>query len=221
MAKIGMLPGWGFRPQVLQPLARALSGRHSVSLLSAGQELEAETESIWLLGWSLGGMQAARLAVSLQQRCAGLILLASNASFVQRTDWSPAMGQAEFSGFVQSFHADAQASLRRFIQLCSHGAADSKALRQQLAGYLLSDQQQMNAGLQQLQELDIRCSLQEFGGPKLAVFARQDALLPLAAAARLAAFDQGLQLAEIEGCHAMVLEQVPLLAKLIDGFIQQ
>lgn len=228
-----LLPGWGLDSEVLQPLVAALSPFLHVELQSLPQLASGDVEAwlddldarlpqdCWLAGWSLGGMLATALAARRGQRCRGLISLASNACFVSRENWAPAMAVETFSAFRAGCAQDAAATLKRFAMLCAQGGADARGLGRRLQQaapvheYLLP-------GLDLLAALDTREAMANFVGPQLHLLAEQDALVPAAVSEALLALLPTGEVDVLEGCgHAFVLEQADKLATLMLGFIRE
>lgn len=197
------LHGWGSDASLWRPLCEQLPGRHHFIELPgfgrAGNELvalEAFLDQVAaqlppccvLVGWSLGGMLATRLAHRNSQKVKALITIASNAVFVARDDWPEAMEPATFAQFYRDFEADAAATWTRFCALQALGDRKRKVvapyLRQQTPPR--PDQQAVWAqGLFWLEQLDNRNVLAQSSLPQYHLFGAADALVPTAAADRL------------------------------------
>lgn len=236
MTRLILLPGWGFSPAVLQPLAEALAETgiacQIFDLPDTGDadvqrwldELDARLPAdAWLAGWSLGGMLALALAARRGEACPGVISLASNARFVASADWPHAMPAATFEAFRAGCAADPAATGKRFAMLCAQGCADARrlgrnlmeALAQAPAGSLVN-------GLDVLAALDNRQALQHYPGRQLHLLASEDALLPVACADELLALLPGGEVDVLEQTgHACLLEQPATLAALIADFIRE
>ena len=227
-----LLPGWGLGPGPLQPLADALTGHLQVQIeplpnpgQSQLQDWLAQLDrrlpgDVWLAGWSLGGMLASLLAARRQQRCRGLICLASNPVFVAQETWPEAMAADVFQTFRQAYLDNPGATLKRFASLCSHGSEDGRGLSRQLSA--LADGSDCLAGLDLLAELDTRAALQTFAGPQLHLFADADGLVPRTAATLLRDCLPHLQVRVLENTgHSFVLEQPLAVAQMILSFMEQ
>ncbi|MGP3790034.1 alpha/beta fold hydrolase [Pseudomonas sp. B392_1p] len=192
-----LLPGWSYSSAALQPLATALRELSSGALQVELAELPVLTEAehwldaleaqlprdTWLGGWSLGGMLAAQLAARRGVACRGLICIASNLCFQQRSGWPDAMPVETLAAFRQGLAADTAVTLQRFDLLASQGDSAQRALRRQLQGMRTeADEGVLAAGLECLAQLDGRAALATWQGPHLHLFAEQDVLVPVAAA---------------------------------------
>jgi len=195
---LALLPGWSYRPEVMQPLAQVLAEYYSVNLYAlpgsarAGDwldELDARIpQDTWLIGWSLGGMLAAQLAARRgKSRCPGLITLCSNPCFYARSDWPYAMPEDTFRAFYSDFKENPEATLKRFDLLVSQGSKNKREVARQLAElHLPAQHPSLLAGLELLAKLDSRPALTQFSGAQLHVLAEQDAFLPTAFANKTA-----------------------------------
>ena len=230
-----LLPGWGFAPAVLQPLADALQAAGITCRIEALPALTSSDPAVWLDeldarlpagawlgGWSLGGMLAVALAAR-RQACPGVITLASNACFVASADWPQAMAAETFNAFRAGCAAAPAATARRFALLCSQGCSEARSLGRQLGAQpASSDAEVLVAGLDVLAALDNRAALQQLTGRQLHLLASEDALLPVAAAADLLQLldDGEVDVLENSG-HAFVLEQPAALAALLADFLRE
>ena len=230
-----LLPGWGLGVRPLQILAQQLDaalppltvqiqplpdvrGKSAEALIAL---LDRQLpKDCWLMGWSLGGMLATALAAYRQSACAGLISYASNPCFVARDTWLAAMPMDTFTAFRQLCAEDLAAGLKRFVLLCSQGAAQPRALsRQLLEAAAVADSGCALAGLDLLAELDNRAAISAFAGPQLHLFAEQDALVPSLALSRVRALNAQATVEFFGHSHAGLIVEAQLLAQRIADFI--
>lgn len=230
-----LLPGWGLGVRPLQILAQQLDaalppltvqvqplpdmrGKSAEALIALlDQQLPKDC---WLMGWSLGGMLATALAAYRQSACAGLISYASNPCFVARETWPAAMPVDTFTAFRQLCAEDFAAGLKRFVLLCSQGAAQPRALsRQLLEAAAVADSGCALAGLDLLAELDNRVAISAFAGPQLHLFAEQDALVPSLALSRVRALNAQATVEFFGHSHAGLIVEAQLLAQRIADFV--
>lgn len=159
-----------------------------------------------LLGWSLGGQIAMRLAQQQPGRVQALICLASNLSFVQRDGWSDAMPQSVLAQFQTAFARLPEKTLQRFCALQAQGSEEPAAMTK-----LLRTQVQcrpsLAMGLDWLANLDLRDSWSQITCPILLLLAEHDALVPASAADAMKALTNKNQaVAVLAGSHAIAWE---------------
>ncbi|MCC6208886.1 MAG: pimeloyl-ACP methyl ester esterase BioH [Gammaproteobacteria bacterium] len=136
-----LLHGWGMHGGVWRETARELAAHHqviSVDLPGHGHSaplpdqdsLAALTAAIagvvppqsHIVGWSLGGMVAMRLAIDHPDRVAQLMLVASSPQFVTGPDWNHALTPEVLEDFARRLRADASATVRQFLALQVKGS---------------------------------------------------------------------------------------------------
>ena len=235
MTDLVLLPGWGWDTAPLEPLAGALEKQGvTTHLLALPEILDDSTESClerwlddldhrvkagaWLLGWSLGGQLASALAARRGAACPGLITLASNPCFVQRSDWPCAMPKETFEAFAQGLTNQPEATLRRFALLCAQGDSAPRALAKRLQEGKSPAQRNQEIGLRLLGTLDSRPALTRFNGPQLHLLAEQDALLPQTLVEALVRLCNRAQIEQRPGAHASLLfdeSSAPRIARFI------
>lgn len=180
-----------------------------------------------LLGWSLGGMLATRLAARFPSRVARLVTLASNVTYVQQPEWPEAMPQETFEGFVQGFTKSPEVTLKRFCGLMAKGDADTKALIKQTRdlsaeSFVLpqTDSGEQNRGkdwfrsLQWLADIDNREALEQLSVKSLHLFGRHDALVPESAASQLKRLQPSAEVAVFPNRSHVLHHDVEILGKV-------
>lgn len=143
------------------------------------------------LGWSLGAMLAGRLAADFPERVTALISVAGNANFVQCPGWANAMAPEVFQDFRQRFARNPQRALRRFDALQQRGGGIGDESTGGAGGFTRpgANLDGLRHTLNWLGELDNRAAIAALTCPHLAIFGDADALVPLAAAASIAALN--------------------------------
>jgi len=197
-----MLHGWGLHGGVFSPLAQQLASRYRISLidmpghgrspppqhtldlaaLTAAVAAAAPSRAIWL-GWSLGGLVATQLALTMPQRVEKLILVNSSPRFVTAEDWPWAMDPAVLAGFARALQEDYHDTLERFmsLQLAAGRTADRQILRQlrgMLAQFPMPAAQALHAGLVILGSADLRPLVPTLRPPTLFILGERDRLVP-------------------------------------------
>ena len=172
------LPGFGFKQDEPAPPLESF-------IQALGDELP---EACVLIGWSLGGMIATRLAAQFPQKVKALVTLACNPSFVARDTWPMAMSEAAYQDFRDNFAAHPIKTWTRFCALQNQGDRNQKALTALLRTQKAPEEQNY-AGrmtcLHWLAELDNRDSLSALTLKPLCIFGAQDALCPVSVAEAL------------------------------------
>lgn len=233
-----LLHGWASNREVWRPLLARLRCWADITLLELpGVAPAAGDDSLDLsgvlekmaallpatavfLGWSLGASLGVEFARRYPTRVSALVCLAYNPCFVARGGW-PGMAPEDFQQFQQSLAEEPRSLLRRFDSLQSAGAGDPRALQrclrpqrrdlQPLAlastlGWLQSDQRRVLAALTM---------------PQLHLYARDDQLVPVAAAGAVAALPlPDAESGQLPGSHLLPLESAAELAQRLQRFLQ-
>lgn len=140
------LHGWGMNQQVWQPIQAELAKLGQVTFIdlaghgrSSTVSLESEQQVVELLmplipenaivmGWSLGGMLAQRLAQKLPHIKA-LILVTSTPRFTNFNDWEYGLDESIVTGFANNLQKNYEATVKRFFALQFMGVkTDTQAL---------------------------------------------------------------------------------------------
>ncbi|WP_096084952.1 malonyl-ACP O-methyltransferase BioC [Agaribacterium haliotis] len=176
-----------------------------------------------LVGWSLGGMLALKLAQAQTQRVKRVLTLASNAVFVESESWPEAMKTQTFESFKQAFDKSPLRTAKRFTALQAQGEVQARAVSAELLQLSCLDDSKHSANLALLSllaKLDVRQALKTIKQPVLALFADADALVPIAAQA---AFKKHFPLVRsrcLRGSgHALPVTQAPQLASEVRNFV--
>lgn len=196
-----LLHGWGMNGAVFDGIKTELSKQfrlHIIDLPGFGYSadlgiedpdlsswldlmLKALPERAHLLGWSLGGMLAIRLAFLYPERVLSLITVASSPRFVAEPEW-PGVKPEVLTSFLAQLQADTHKTLERFLAIQALGSAsardDVRILRERLQSRPAPLHQALRMGLSLLQELDLRAELTTLDIPSLHLFGRLDGLVP-------------------------------------------
>lgn len=199
-----LIHGWGMSSAVFAPLIKPLSKvftLHLVDLpgMGASRPIEpyhlhaladAVGESIPgkanVLGWSLGGLVAQRIAISQPDRIRRLVLVGATPCFVNHADWQHGVNPAAFDDFARKVNENYQATILQFLTLQCMGASDGRAttrlLRTALASKPAPTQNTLKRALQVLLDSDLRTEIAHIRKPTLLIHGDRDTLAPLAAA---------------------------------------
>jgi pimeloyl-[acyl-carrier protein] methyl ester esterase len=240
---VALLHGWGTHGGVFGALAAALAGRcrvHALDLPGHGrspwakgaadleglarlvaEHLPAECS---IVGWSLGGMVAVRLATLYPERVPKLALIATSPCSAQRRDWPHGLDAATLAGLATRLGRDWRAAMQEFVTLEVRGEQDPLAtlrtLKQQLYEHGAPSTAALAAGLAILRSTDLRPELPRLRARTLAIGGEYDRLAPPAAVAALAALVPGARLASIaHAAHAPFLSHREQVETLLSGFL--
>lgn len=206
------LPGFGQNQSELQPNLEVF----------LEQAINALPMKCILVGWSLGGMLATRLAYLAPEKVLGLITFAANPVFVANKHWQCAMPRAMFAQFLNNFNQSPNKTFARFCLLQTKNDARAKHLVNELKLFSPKPTQvsQWSIALEWLGNMDNRAIISELGIPQLHVYAGHDELVPAQVAAIIKE-SQHIQLRVLPGaCHCLPLSEATQCAALIQQFLQ-
>jgi pimeloyl-[acyl-carrier protein] methyl ester esterase len=232
------LHGWGLHGGIWAETLAALPGRApdlpgygaagSVSPYNAETLADVLAEglsaAVNLVGWSMGGMVALALAARHPNKVAGLVLVGTSPTFVQRPDWVFGLQPEVLAGFAADLAKDYRATLLRFLALQARGGDAARAvvgrLRQQVFARGEPALAVLAAGLELLRGVDLREAARSVRCPTLVVHGAHDTLCPLAAGKWLAEHIPQARLACNAGAsHAAFISHPVWFAETVQGFL--
>ena len=237
-SSIVLLHGWALHGGVMAPLAAALAADgHEVACPDlpghGGRPFEPPFTDLddlaagvgaglppacTVIGWSLGGMVAAKLAAGGHPSIRRLVLVATTPRFVAGPDWRHGLDADVVGEFAGELERDYRGLVRRFLSLQARGDEQAPALLRQLRAKVFArgepEPAALRAGLRVLCQADLRDLVGHIAVPTLVIAGGYDRLTPPAAAAWLAGHVPGARLAMIAGAsHAPFLSHPqPFLA---------
>jgi len=235
------LHGWGLDASIWRELAGQLEPRFRIHALDlpgygaapactpyaltglADAVANAAPKRCFAVGWSLGGQVALAWARRAPQQVERLALIATTPSFTRRARWTCAVAPRVFGEFARELAADGAGTLTRFAALQARGDGRARqvisALRRSLALCGEGMRPALEGGLGILHGSDLRAELPAVGQPALVLQGARDALVPPAAARRLAAALPDARLEIMRGCgHAPFLSQPERVAQTLSEF---
>lgn len=168
-----------------------------------------------LLGWSLGGQIAIRMAHG-DDRIKSLALMATNPKFICNGHWPKAMSKELLTQFERDYQTIPGKTLRRFASLQAQGCTKPKTQAAQLA-MLMHEQPQKAFGLQLLRELDERNHLSQLSQPCFIELAQDDILVPWQWVSQITLPDTA-QINYVAGGHSYLLERGSVETAMVKFF---
>jgi len=204
-----LLHGWGLNSRIWGPVANTLAARyrvHSIDLPGHGaSEWRDELPLLddWVraiapyvpraaivIGWSLGGLIALRLAMLSPERIAQLVLVSTTPRFMTGTDWTHAMTPLVLDNFATRLREDYRGTVQDFLALQVRGEerelASLRELRHRLHAGGMPQPAALDAGLRILRAADLRGALPGLIQPALVVAGEHDRVTPPGSARFLA-----------------------------------
>ena len=240
-----LLPGWGFDGRIFTDLATILEEQYKrqVKILdlpccSEGKvetvrtDLDAMTDPLMkhlpvntvLVGWSLGGMAAIRLAAKSIPNVASVILLASTPCFVNKQDWSHGVDKLQIERMYKELQTTAgkHKVLRDFCTIVAMGDRYPKKTAVRLRSFLHNgkmDRQCLLQGLEVLGSDDLRSDAKRLTCPLVMLLAENDRLIARSAGAAMKELCPSLQLDFIpQTGHAPFISDLHRTADLLNRY---
>ncbi|KZN31867.1 hypothetical protein N480_01645 [Pseudoalteromonas luteoviolacea S2607] len=201
--EVVLLHGWGMNKQVWQLIeaelavklkrpVRALNlpGFGGESLPEAQYDLDSLIDSLdkliqpnsVVIGWSLGGLVATKLAAKRPEKVSNLVLVSSNVQFCESGMW-PGIKPDVLAQFKVQLAKNSRKTIERFLAIQAMGSEHAKADIKQIKTLLLQAPEPsdiaLSAGLDILQNADLRDEFSSITCPIAGVFGRLDALVPI------------------------------------------
>lgn len=187
-----LLHGWGFDHQIWMPWVTRLVNDtdekpyrfYLVDLPGFGQSPPMSWEAFKtqlfdqlpdqfiLMGWSMGGMMATRLALESPERVAHVINVASSPRFTAAAGWYGVAAQV-LDEFYQRFLSHPKRTQQHFIRTQLQGQSLPPTLLQ-----IKASDEGLKQGLELLKNWDLREKLSTIRVPVTYIWGRLDALIP-------------------------------------------
>ena len=242
---LAVLHGWGLHGGLFAELAAALAPRFRVHVIDlpghgrspwskgaadlegmARKVAEHLPESCALLGWSLGGLVALRIATLFPERVPTLVLVATTPCFRKRRDWPHALDDTLIEGVAQGLARDWRGTINDFLSLQVRGDEKQletlRSLKASVFAHGEPSTAALLAGLEILRSVDLRGELGAVKARSLVVSGAYDRLTPPPAGAALAAGIAGARHAIVErAAHAPFLSHPEPSRALFSGFLEE
>lgn len=196
-----LLHGWGLNSGVWEPISEALTEQYRVTLIDLPgfgrnadrlpDDYNLQSISTWLadylpqnctlLGWSLGGLIAQQLALTVPGKIQRLVLLCSSPKFTQDQNWF-GIKLSVLNTFEQQLEGDFSKTLDRFMAIQAMGSVsarhDIKKIKACIEDYPIPDEKALRAGLGILANADLREAIGSIDVPTHRLYGRLDSLVP-------------------------------------------
>lgn len=225
---IVLFHGWGFDQTIWSDLAASIHDRFEVFLVDLpgfghsplmdweqfkSSLLAVLPDHFAVLGWSLGGLFATRLAAEESERVTRLINVASSPRFIIDRGW-PGIEEQILADFHRNLIANPQQTMVQFVEL------QLQSRDYTLRPDALPTSDGLQEGLQILANWDLRETLRHLKCPVCYMFGRLDAIVPrtlkVVMQAEYAHFDYVLF---NKAAHVPFLSDKTLFIKELERFI--
>ncbi|MFY7698293.1 MAG: alpha/beta fold hydrolase [Legionella sp.] len=181
--------GWGFSSKIWLPLIPNIIGQYKIFLVDlpgfgTSSKMDWQTFKLLLLqdlpkqfslvGWSMGGLLATRLAIEEPERVSALVNIASSPKFIQDQDW-PGIKKTMLNLFYRKLIHYPHQTLEKFINLQTAGHFDAYELVDSIPSLPA-----LKVGLEYLVEYDLRSQLSQLSSRCCYLFGRLDSIVPIA-----------------------------------------
>jgi pimeloyl-[acyl-carrier protein] methyl ester esterase len=241
---VALLHGWGLHGGIWQHVAEDLESRwrvHLVDLPGFGRsgwdkgcgDLEGVARRVAehlphecrLVGWSLGGMVAIRIATLFPARVPALALVATTPRFTAHRTWPHGMEPAMLAGFATHLAKDWRKTVNDFLGLQVRGDEKQLETLRELKRIVFQHGEPngaaLQAGLEILRTADLRDELPRVRASTLVVAGQYDRLTPPGAAEALARGIPGARHWLVpRAAHAPFLSHREEFAREIDAFLR-
>jgi pimeloyl-[acyl-carrier protein] methyl ester esterase len=240
---VALLHGWGLHGGIWHHVAEDLAPRHRVHLLDlpgfgrsgwdkgcgdlegmARRVAEHLPHECSLVGWSLGGMVALRIALLFPQRVRRLVLVATTPRFVAHRSWPHGVDPATLAGFATHLAKDWRRTVQDFLGLQvrgdEHQLETLRELKRIVSQHGEPNGAALAAGLEILRTVDLRDQLARIRAPTLAISGAYDRLTPPGAGEALAAaIPSARHWLVARAAHAPFLSHRAEFAREVDAFL--
>jgi pimeloyl-[acyl-carrier protein] methyl ester esterase len=211
------LPGHGHAPHAFPWTLAAL-------VEAVAEHVRSLRQPATLLGWSLGGLVALRLARAHPALAGALVLACTTPCFVARDGWPHAMDARTLARFGDELAASCKLTLQRFLTLQVQGSERGRESLAQLREALFArgapSRETLAAALALLAGTDLRDEVADVAAPTLVITGGRDTLTPAAAGEWLARRMPDARHVDIAGAaHAPFLSHGEEFLAAVRGFL--
>jgi pimeloyl-[acyl-carrier protein] methyl ester esterase len=139
-----------------------------------------------VMGWSMGGLVAQRIALNQPDRIRRLILMATTPCFVNKTGWEAGIDPTNFETFADNVNRDYKGTILQFLTLQCMKSRDARGTIKQLRASFdtrpTPTANTLGRALHVLLESDLRAEIPQIRKPTLLIHGDRDTLAPVQAA---------------------------------------
>ncbi|MDR2219536.1 MAG: pimeloyl-ACP methyl ester esterase BioH [Methylobacillus sp.] len=241
---IVLLHGWGMHGGVWDAVAGELAQNHCAHVIDlpgmgysdpvapydlahlADAVAEVIPENSTVIGWSLGGQIAIKLALNNPQHVNRLVLVDSTPCFVQSRDWQAGIAPEIFREFAAQVGDDYRETMTRFLGLQTFGGASSRIVLRDLKERFFTRPAPQPAVLRDALDIllttDLREQLPRLQQPALLIHGSRDTLVPPDASRWMATQLPHARLMIINGAsHAPFLSHPAVFMQTLREFFEE
>ena len=187
-----LLHGWGFNSELFNDLIEQYKGQYRITMVDlpghgrsndidggldkwCDEIIKTLPKNPILLGWSLGGLLAIKIATKIA--ISKLILVASTPNFIQANDWPYGIDDNNFRQFSDTLEINLSKGLKRFVSLQTQDKDQLKTLNQSIDKFPASAKA-LNQGLEILLTTDLVDELNQLKIPIEVILGNHDTLVP-------------------------------------------
>ncbi|MEO1940814.1 MAG: alpha/beta fold hydrolase [Candidatus Thioglobus sp.] len=187
-----LLHGWGFNSELFNELINQYKNQYRITKIDLPGHGRSDNvngginewcdaiikilpENPMLLGWSLGGLLAIKIATKIT--ISQLILVASTPNFVKTNDWPYGIDENNFRQFSDALELNLSKGLKRFVSLQTQDKTQLKTLNQSIDKFPASTQA-LNQGLDILLATDLINEFKQLNIPTKVILGDHDTLVP-------------------------------------------
>lgn len=198
------LPGYDGTGPVAKGL-QAMPAREILDQWSDACLARVPDGALWV-AWSLGALVAMNAMLRAPGRVGAAVLVSATPRFIRSADWKAGAAPDVMREFLEGMRMNDDTTLKRFVLLQARDRRTARVLSGCVAGGD-TDKPVLEAGLQVLEESDLRPRLGEIDAPVRVVHGTRDRVVPPEAGAYLAEHVAGGELVALDAGHAPFVEQ--------------
>jgi pimeloyl-[acyl-carrier protein] methyl ester esterase len=188
-----LLHGWGFNSELFNTLVDDYKNQCRITIIDlpghgrstnvdggldewCDEIIKILPKNPILLGWSLGGLLAIKIASKIT--LSKLILVASTPNFIQTKNWEFGIDVNNFEQFLSALQLNPSKGFKRFISLQTKDKSKLKTLNKAIEQYPATTQA-LNQGLEILCNTNLNNQFKKLSIPIEVVLGKYDTLVPV------------------------------------------